>query len=146
MKNKQYLIERVVEEATALKQFATKEELSKIDADIIDPFHTDLCIYGQMTGDCHSERASHLFHACAVKGISKSIMNCDELPPLDDHELRFTELNTPNGIKISKSHFSPIEVFIAHAPRIDLEHLVDFLQDRINDGELNYYDFQFFHD
>ncbi len=69
MKNIKYskkdLIKDVTKEAIALKQNATKAEINRLDFSSLDPEDHCGCIYGQMTGDCRSSRASALiFKSC----------------------------------------------------------------------------------
>lgn len=56
----------VVDEATKLKQHATADELAGLDFERLDPRSPSMCIYGQMTGDCRSDRAIELLVLCAV--------------------------------------------------------------------------------
>lgn len=55
------------EEAIKLKQHATKQEILSLDASEIDPTDENLCIYGQMTGDCYSDRATDLIINCCPR-------------------------------------------------------------------------------
>lgn len=59
------LKEDVKKEAEALRVHATKEELGRLDIKYLDGNDIKLCIYGQMTGDCDSSRASYLIQKCA---------------------------------------------------------------------------------
>jgi hypothetical protein len=47
-------------EATHLRDNATKEEKANLNFDSIDPYSSSDCIYGQMTGNCESDRAHKL--------------------------------------------------------------------------------------
>lgn len=60
------LNELVKKEAKKLREFATKDELNKLDFIILDSTSTENCIYGQMTGSCYSSRASELLNLCAI--------------------------------------------------------------------------------
>lgn len=55
------------EEAEKLKMFATKEEISKLNLSTFEPDDRLNCIYGQMTGNCNSERANELIMNCAKR-------------------------------------------------------------------------------
>jgi hypothetical protein len=55
----------VVKEALLLRKYATQEEKYRLNADIIDPIHTNHCLYGQMTYNCESPRALELLKLCA---------------------------------------------------------------------------------
>ncbi len=57
---------QVLREANNLKKYATKEELQRLNIELLVPKFQTACIYGQMTGDCYSPRASELIHKCAV--------------------------------------------------------------------------------
>jgi len=64
MKRDLKLEELVIKEATNLKQYATVEELLKLDYDNLDGNSGNNCIYGQMTGDCETERSFELISEC----------------------------------------------------------------------------------
>jgi hypothetical protein len=61
------LKEDVRKEAEALRVHATKEERGELDFNTIDPNDSRMCIYGQMTGDCFSERAAILINKCTIR-------------------------------------------------------------------------------
>jgi len=58
--------QEVKQEADNIRKFATKEEIAKLDFEALWTPSLKLCIYGQMTGHCHSERAIELIEKCAV--------------------------------------------------------------------------------
>lgn len=102
------LKQRVLEEATLLKQHATPEEIHKLDVDWIDPTNFEQCIYGQMTGNCYSERAHELLAKCAVWPYSI------ELDGYVKTQMGVTRwMNFRNG---SSNGFSPIEYYIYNRP------------------------------
>lgn len=61
------LKEDVRKEAEALRVHATKEERERLSFRNLRPHHYDNCIYGQMTGDCHTGRAVDLIQICCVR-------------------------------------------------------------------------------
>lgn len=61
------LIELVTQESIALKVKATREELFILDIYQLDPHDPMRCIYGQMTGDCYSPRATELIVSCCAR-------------------------------------------------------------------------------
>lgn len=61
--------EDVRAEADALKEHATADELARLDSSELDPSAFEGCIYGQMTGDCTSLRASELIFACCKRYV-----------------------------------------------------------------------------
>lgn len=54
-------------EVVALRNYATKSELNLLDVTRINPQNYTMCIYGQMTGDCRSDRSSELVKKCCIK-------------------------------------------------------------------------------
>ena len=58
--NRKEFFEEVVEEINTIIDKATDEELYKLDEDWLDAGDGERCIYGQMTGDCDSDRAKEL--------------------------------------------------------------------------------------
>lgn len=58
---KQEFLKEVHDEVVHLKANATRQELSKLDLDTFQPANNQLCIYGQMTGDCYCPRAIQLY-------------------------------------------------------------------------------------
>lgn len=57
---KKTFLEEVRAEIETIKARATKEEIDRLDLQTFHPSRTSNCIYGQMTGDCDSERAVEL--------------------------------------------------------------------------------------
>lgn len=88
----------VIEEATKLREHATVLERSRLDIEGLNPKINTLCIYGQMTRDCWSKRATDLLNMCTTP-YSRHIK---EFTPTLDLEFKPT---------IGR-RFSPIEVFI----------------------------------
>lgn len=118
------LKQRVLEEATLLKQHATPEEIELLDIDELDPNQPSNCIYGQMTGDCFSPRAHELLSKCAVWPYSIELENY---------------IKTQMGLKrwmIFRNKtwegFSPIEYYIYHRES-KIPALVNYLKGK---GEL----------
>lgn len=62
---KKQFLEDVAKEARALRKHATKKELELLNFETFDGGDVKKCIYGQMTGDCDSDRASELIQLCA---------------------------------------------------------------------------------
>lgn len=63
---KQFLAD-VLHEATVLRNIMTDDEKKKLDFYSLDPNKQALCIYGQATGDCESNRAKVLMDAACVR-------------------------------------------------------------------------------
>ncbi len=117
--NSKELIELVIAEAKYLRENATKEKDNLVFKHL-NPLATDSCIYGQMTGDCFSDRAVELIvNACerVYKPIHK--------PHIIDGKL--------NGKPYAESRFdfwSPIEVFIfkSNNRKENNKRLIDYIK------------------
>jgi len=73
-------LEDVKAEATKLRDLATEEEKDRLNAGDLVPRIYSHCIYGQMTGDCFSPRASYLISACC-RSFFTSQIGLDEYEP-----------------------------------------------------------------
>jgi hypothetical protein len=114
----------VIEEATNLKKHVSKEELNKLNFDRLNSERIDLCVYGQMTGNCFSERATYLMKTC-----------CKRVYHTDKGSVRECSVNgSPENI--NRSYFwSPIEVFIdqyRNQENGNNEQLIKFLKGEID--------------
>lgn len=113
------LKQRVLEEITLLKQYATPEEIESLDSNTINPSYFKQCIYGQMTGDCYSKRTHELLTKCAVWPYSIRIA-----------KYKKTQMGSKNWIdrrKRDNEVFSPIEYYIYHR-RNKISILVNYLK------------------
>lgn len=102
----------VIEEATNLKEYATKKELERLDFNYLDPNTPHRCIYGQITGNCFNERAIELLNKC-TNPYSRGLFL-----PSKSTELDFDTISRD---------FSPIELYIS----LGLSNkriLIDFLK------------------
>lgn len=114
--DKQDLIQKVIAEATKLREHATAQELDKLNFYTLEPRQGNLCIYGQMTGLCFSDRATKLINKCA-NPFSRSIEEFDIDGMLPKRFLR----------KYVFPSFTPIEFYIAQ-PGAKNEALIEFLK------------------
>lgn len=114
----QQLKQEVIKEAYNLKKYAEIYEIDRLSFKELDSDDVNLCIYGQMTGWCFSERADELLSNCAVL-ISYSVH----------------EINT-DGIALFRK-FSAIEIYI-NMIRDGNENLINFLKG--NKEQLTIYD------
>jgi hypothetical protein len=97
----QELIKLVKEEAKYLKINASIEELERLDFETFNPQKYAKCIYGQMTGDCDSERSVELIQNSCVR-VTRS----------RDYNPKDTTLNV-NPFQTKRCYyFSPIELFV----------------------------------
>ncbi len=114
----------VISEAQALKVNATREELDILDFYYLDVISPKNCIYGRMTGDCYSPRATELLSACAVPYSG-------DLERLERTSIqRFNPTNRERSIV-----FSPIEYYIT-CDKAKNKELIDFLKGKTDTLEL----------
>lgn len=121
----------VIDEATALRKHATEEEISNLDFETLKPDTVNSCIYGQMTGHCFSARAKELIEKSCKKVYSTN------------GELSNVKLNgSPIGrhreaegkaymFRQNTDYWSPIEVFLPKASKVELLKLVSFIKGEI---------------
>ena len=114
----QELKDLVIKEADNIKKFATKEEIGKLNFETLDPTHLKLCIYGQMTGDCDSDRARYLLNKC-TKPYSMDI---------EKDSPRSNSKYFPNTHK--RFSFSPIEYAISNHPKHN-NQLIKYLKGEV---------------
>jgi len=67
---KSEFINDVIKEVKSLKKHATKRELSKLDFTTFNQQDPKECIYGQMTGDCESDRSKKLMDKSCIRVMS----------------------------------------------------------------------------
>lgn len=100
----------VIAEAKNIRKNADKKELAKLSIDKLNPNSPLYCIYGQMTGDCYSERANDLIISCATRVFD----TCDAKDDLiKESKLNGKPVIYRGGSPFSRpKYFSPIERFI----------------------------------
>jgi hypothetical protein len=126
---KEKFLEDVAKEARLLKKEATKPELKKLDFTSLDPSSKYFCVYGQMTGNCKSDRAATLIQSCCKRFIK----NDDNI----GGGMRYVN-KYANGRKLKTSvmedrkftikHFSSIETYILQ-PWAKNRNLLAYLKD-----------------
>lgn len=141
----QYTVEQFLEdvrqEAQALRENATKEELAKLNFDKLRPSRPSGCIYGLMTGHCDSRRGTELIFICCPRYVNNPQSKCTPLKNLVEHV---------NGSKIKGVesaddfydhrergfyHLSAIEAYIM-SPEGNNENLISYLKGEIDTLEL----------
>lgn len=66
---KKHFLADVAKEAKALKKNATKDELERLNFEVLDPGSSRACIYGQITGNCMEGRGIHLIEKSCKKFV-----------------------------------------------------------------------------
>ncbi len=118
----QELKKLVVDEALALRKYCTDEEKDRLDYEGIIPTKSSFCIYGQITGDCFSGRATELLNKC-TKAYSGSIRQIKLLKKPE----KFCSENRVCGISTPNNRYSPIEFYIAQEGA-NIEDLVKLIK------------------
>lgn len=116
---KEQFLDDVKAEAKALREHATKEELGKLDIRNLDANNPHCCVYGQLTGDCDSDRATVLMKRCA---------NVYFMTPTDGLNFCVTE-------KFAYCNWSPIECYI-RLPQAQNANLIVYLRGETDDLNL----------
>jgi hypothetical protein len=113
------LKEDVRKEAEALRIHATKDERERLDIKQLDGSDPERCIYGLLTGECDSDRASELIQTCT--NVFLQYKACSD------------ELEVVVGFK--KWRWSPIEVYIGK-PEANNANLIAYLRGETETLEL----------
>ncbi len=119
----QILNKLVIAEAKQLKLNATKSELESLNFNTLNPSRTTSCIYGQMTGNCFSSRATELIELSCEKVYKCNYLNH---PTELGGDLNGSPKEADRG-----SYWSPIELFISKRVNKDNdnnERLIAFLK------------------
>lgn len=122
----QEFFKRTLEEITNLKQYATKEEINKLDFTDLNPNLRYSCIYGQMTGNCWSPRALELITLCCFykDEMFNNIPDWDEDNPLECQALPGDTCHFGKDSEEQENYnraFSYLEVSIACFPNLENE-------------------------
>ena len=104
-------IEEVITEIKHIKKYATEVEINRLDFKTFNGFIAKSCIYGQMTGNCHSERATEL--------CSKSI---HEITIMKDGTVLINE-NTDTVIRLTA-----MEKYLFHSSRKQHRKIINYLK------------------
>lgn len=141
------LKEDVRKEAEALRLNATAIEIDRLNINLLVPTYYDQCIYGLMTGDCFSARASDLIFTCCPrffksndefgnhfitevpKGRFYDFVNGQKIEGVNA-SVEFHEHREECG-----SHFSAIETYIL-LPEAKNANLIAFLKGETETLEL----------
>jgi hypothetical protein len=143
---KAQLFEDVAREATLLKETATQIELQRISFYDLDPRYYTKCIYGQMTGDCFSDRAAYLIFNCCPRYFRSHSDDDDIIEDVTKSKAakleKFVNGESVPGVKDSfglkqirshgDCHYSAIETYIMQ-PYAKNKNLIDFLRGRRGD-------------
>ena len=146
------LVWDVINEAVALREHATAEERGKLDFTTLDAGNSMRCVYGQMTGHCHSERAGKLIQLCTPRyfatyalssmspSVERIVSHANGEYVKDFLKERASQVDDTIPV-MPQLHFRAIEVFISLDPLYpeQVKSLVSYLRGESDD--LNVYIF-----
>jgi hypothetical protein len=99
--------ELAIKEAKKLRKFAKPKEIERLNEFKLNPNNTTQCIYGQMTGDCYSDRSFELIKKCAER-VYKPTKSAD----YSDSRLNGTPHDLEYSFNRRYEYHSPIEILI----------------------------------
>lgn len=135
------LKEDVRKEAEALRVHATKEELGNLDIETLDPETLRKCIYGCMTGHCHSDRAIELIGKCACRYIKDSFFADIKYEGFERIAKKVNGASVPDLYTNRKcdddepTHYSAIEAYIL-LPEARNANLIAYLRGETDNLDL----------
>lgn len=134
--------EDVKAEAMALKDHATPEEIAKLSFKDLRPDSPIMCIYGQMTGSCKTQRAADLVFACCQRFVENDGDFMGEgmdavLENVNGKRIKGIKTGSELGTQRRESitHFSAIEAYIL-IPEAKSASLIAFLKGESDTLEL----------
>ena len=109
----------VIAEIKRIKRLATPEEIEKLNFKRFQHEKSDECIYGQMTGNCDSERARTI--------MPKKFDNIvDSFNYKNTHKYKFKEQSFKKG-----TNFTALEKYLYMCPKTTHKHIFDFLKGKV---------------
>lgn len=120
----QSFLDEVKKEASAIREYATNEQKSKLCIDTFYPELYDSCIYGQLTGDCFSSETIELMNKCntylAYKDVYTSSIN---------EELRLAKPIKANTISRDRCYpfYTSLELYIC-LDGAKIEDLINYIK------------------
>lgn len=119
--DKEILFPAVLNEARKLKKELTFDEKANLNYELLEPASKWSCIYGQISGHCHSERAVELIKSCCKMVYTPNYNKRDTLT-----------YAIPNGSpkKLDRNSFwSPIECLIVQSgQKKNTRKIVEYLK------------------
>lgn len=123
----------VIHEVKMLRQHATEDEINRLNFHMLDGTKSYDCIYGQLTGNCYSQRAIELINECVYKRrfySSTAILNYD----FTVKEARVMKQNSSIYYERYGAYTS-LEVFIVLYPKYN-KSIIDALEGKIQPEQI----------
>ena len=99
-------INAVTKEVTNLKANASKEALSKLDFETLNPSHSTHCIYGQMYDHCRTSDAVRMIRKCCFKVVNPTGKTGHSDALFDVGFIKASKYNYLSFISILEKHIS----------------------------------------
>ena len=127
------LLKEVKQEAIKLKKYATKDELCKLNLNLLQSDSPCRCIYGQMTENCFNARATELIMLCNDR-LYELDNNKPDVKDALNGEIKIVEE------RVKQNAYSPIEIFIDLPNNfINIDKLIKFLKYEIGNLDFEEY-------
>jgi hypothetical protein len=131
--NKQQFLKDVRDEIDAIKKHATKEEIGNLDFNKLYPDRENSCVYGLMTGNCHSRRAAVLITKCCQRYFKRD--DTQDMPVSKGFKAIKGLINGAkvNGFVSERiqeydiTHFSSLETYIL-LPEAKNKNVIEYLK------------------
>jgi len=133
IKTVKQLQELVMQEVEGLRKHATLQQKARLNNRLLDVGSPTECIYGLMTGDCHSDEAVELAAKCGVEITFKAIQDNN----YERYKLRNVLKTAINAPKESEERggdsdtFSPMETYIGSRPN-DAKNILLYIKGKID--------------
>lgn len=118
-----HFLRLVREELDRIKSNATAEEIGRLDFSTLDHESKSSCIYGQMTGNCHSDRAFEI--------MDKSLISLNTELPKDD--LKLNHFGPNNLLSNKYPRFTYLEQYLFWSSSSTDEKIISYLKGEIDD-------------
>lgn len=114
----------VREELDLIKANATKEEISRLDFDTFNYENRGQCIYGQMTGNCFSKRASEI--------MGKKISTLDTDLPKNNPNFNFDHFDPDKSLGVPL-RYTYLEQYLFWSSSLVHSKIISYLKGEIDD-------------
>lgn len=114
-------VQLVRDEIKSLKKNATKKEIAKLNFKSFSHTNSKVCIYGQMTGHCDSDRAMELI----PKTFDRIAKNPDDIM-YSNALLSFSKQSVEEGI-----NWTALEKYLYMVDSDTHRHIIDYLKGNV---------------
>lgn len=144
-KKRKKFLEAVIHEIEQLKKYATAAEISELDLERFDASSQHDCIYGQMAGNCETNRAKELMDKACIKVMDLDDEGVSQVLGLDIDDKSFNvngkyKGQTWHGLENSWSrrryrYLSALEAYICTRDA-KVKNVILYMQGKVDKLEL----------